>query len=153
MAKKKKIKKLSSGIQFKSSPDDDDFLQEVMRSLPVHIKDEEEWTEPVEHVHKKEKQYKRHPTRQAPDDTLDLHGKTREEAIMMVQNFVMTAYHQRFRTLLIITGKGKHSGKEGPILNQVVKNWLQKNGTRYIKNFGPAPGEYGGAGALWIDLQ
>jgi Uncharacterized protein conserved in bacteria len=40
-----------------------------------------------------------------PDAELDLHGKTREESIMMVQNFVMTCHANQFRTALIITGK------------------------------------------------
>ena len=54
----------------------------------------------------------------SPDAELDLHGKTREEAIMMVQNFVMTCHENQFRTALIITGKGLHSGNQGPVLKR-----------------------------------
>ncbi|MBF0287134.1 MAG: Smr/MutS family protein [SAR324 cluster bacterium] len=149
----KQMSKLSSGIQFESSQDDDQFLNDVMHSIPEHIGDQDKSPEPMKSAPKKQKKTKRLPIHESPDDTLDLHGKTREEAIMMVQNFIMTGYHHKFRTLLIITGIGKHSGKGGPVLNQVVNNWLQKNGARYIESFGPAPGEHGGAGAIWIYLH
>ncbi len=85
-----------------------------------------------------------------PDDELDLHGKTREEAIMMVQNFVKTCHVNQFRTALIITGKGYRSGKRGPVLNQEVRNWLKKNGKPYLKDFQNAPPHLGGSGAFWL---
>ena len=41
-----------------------------------------------------------------PDDEIDLHGKTRDEAIKIVQKFVIDCYQKKFRSALIITGKG-----------------------------------------------
>ena len=88
-----------------------------------------------------------------PDAELDLHGKTREESIMMVQNFVMTCHANQFRTALIITGKGHHSGNQGPVLKREVQLWLERNGKQYLKDFHTAPGLFGGSGAIWLNIK
>ncbi|MDH4120617.1 MAG: Smr/MutS family protein [Deltaproteobacteria bacterium] len=88
-----------------------------------------------------------------PDDQLDLHGKTREEAIHMVQNFVMTSRQAGRGLVLIITGQGKHSGPQGPVLGETVFQWLRKNGGPYARSFGWAPPALGGNGAVWVRLK
>ena len=88
-----------------------------------------------------------------PDAILDLHGKTEEEAIILVQNFVTLSHRQHLRSLLIITGKGSHSGDEGPVLIHATRSWLQRNGGPYIKDFFPASPRHGGSGAFWVDLR
>ena len=89
----------------------------------------------------------------SPDAELDLHGKTREEAIMMVQNFVMTCHANQLRTALIITGKGLHSGNQGPVLKREVQLWLERNGKQYISDFHTAPARFGGSGAIWLNIK
>ena len=89
----------------------------------------------------------------SPDAELDLHGKTREEAIMMVQNFVMTCHANQFRTALIITGKGIHSGNQGPVLKREVQLWLERNGKQYLRDFHTAPERFGGSGAIWLNIK
>ena len=89
----------------------------------------------------------------SPDAELDLHGKTREEAIMMVQNFVMTCHANQFRTALIITGKGHHSGNQGPVLKREVQLWLERNGKQYISDFHTALARFGGSGAIWLNIK
>ena len=89
----------------------------------------------------------------SPDAELDLHGKTREEAIMMVQNFVMTCHANQFRKALIITGKGHHSGNQGPVLKREVQLWLERNGKQYISDFHTAPARFGGSGAIWLNIK
>lgn len=98
------------------------------------------WTSPADSVSR-------------PDAELDLHGKTREESIMMVQNFVMTCHANQFRTALIITGKGHHSGNQGPVLKREVQLWLERNGKQYLKDFHTAPGRFGGSGAIWLNIK
>jgi len=89
----------------------------------------------------------------SPDAELDLHGKSREEAIMMVQNFVMNCHANQFRTALIITGKGHHSGNKGPVLKREVQFWLERNGNQYISDFHTAPARFGGSGAILINIK
>ncbi len=88
-----------------------------------------------------------------PDDVLDLHGKTQEEAIRMVQSFLLTSHRNRARAVLIVTGKGRNSGTAGPVLRQAVNSWLERNGGRYAKSHGWAPSRHGGDGAIWVTLR
>jgi DNA-nicking Smr family endonuclease len=92
-------------------------------------------------------------TDREPDAELDLHGKTQEEAIHMVQNFLLTSYHRKLRHVLIITGKGHNSGAGGPVLREAVYRWLERNGDRFAKTFAWAPARHGGEGAIWVVLR
>ena len=88
-----------------------------------------------------------------PDEELDLHGKTQEEAIRMVQNFLLVSHRQKLSHVLIITGKGKNSGQAGPVLGRAVFHWLERNGAPYVRDFIQAPPRMGGDGAIWITLR
>ncbi len=87
-----------------------------------------------------------------PDDQLDLHGKTRDKALRILQRFVDSAIRRNCRTILIVTGKGLHSGSGGPVLKEAVQDWLNREGARYIRTFREAPKQYGGDGAIWVEL-
>jgi DNA-nicking Smr family endonuclease len=87
------------------------------------------------------------------DEQVDLHGKTREEAIIIVQNFIKTSHAQGLRHILIITGRGQHSGSQGPVLKTSVIQWLKKKGHPYLKEFRDAPPRFGGSGAIWVELK
>ena len=102
---------------------------------------------------RKKKQASPYNTVSRPDQELDLHGKTREEAIMMVQNFVMKCHANQFRTALIITGKGHNSGNQGPVLNKEVKHWLERNGKPYLRDYHDALPRFGGSGAIWLNFK
>ena len=88
-----------------------------------------------------------------PDKEIDLHGKTREESILMVKNFLASCFESKLKTGLIITGKGYHSDHRGPVLNKEVKKWLKKNGENYLKEYYDAPQNYGGSGAIWLKFK
>lgn len=141
-------KKVPSNIDFQSSEEDERILENLMATLediPAKPEDPQPSTF--------EKSTKPRKLSREPDATLDLHGKTREEAIMMVQNFISISHQQRLRAVLIITGKGYRSGREGPVLNQAVRAWLKKNGTALVQSVFAAPPQHGGTGALWVQLQ
>jgi DNA-nicking Smr family endonuclease len=88
-----------------------------------------------------------------PDDELDLHGKTQEEAIHMVQAFLLTCQRQRLAHVLVITGQGRNSGPAGPVLKDAVYRWLELNGQRFARAFTRAPAHLGGDGAIWVTLR
>ena len=88
-----------------------------------------------------------------PDDEIDLHGKTRDEAIKMVQKFVIDCYQKNFRSALIITGKGYHSAENAPVLKREVRLWLERNGDAYLSDFQEAPPRFGGSGAIWLNFK
>ena len=88
-----------------------------------------------------------------PDDEIDLHGKTRDEAIKMVQKFIIDCYQKNFRSALIITGKGHHSAENAPVLKREVRLWLERNGDAYLSDFHEAPPRFGGSGAIWLNFK
>tara|TARA_B100000700_G_C15045396_1_gene857640 strand:- start:436 stop:900 length:465 start_codon:yes stop_codon:yes gene_type:complete len=102
---------------------------------------------------KKKKQKKPKTSTSKPDKEIDLHGKTREESILIVKNFLINCHKNKINNGLIITGKGHNSGEKGPVLNREVKNWLAKNGDSYLFDFCEAPPSYGGSGAIWIKFK
>lgn len=142
-----------SGIDFLETDHEDRYMKEVFEHVE-QVPDKEPTEEIPLDVHKVRKQ-KESPFSllAGPDDQIDLHGKTREEAIMVVQNFVKTCHAQKLNHILIITGKGHHSGTDGPVLKTAVEQWLKKNGYSYIKEFQNAPSRFGGSGAVWIELK
>ncbi|MSN25040.1 MAG: DNA mismatch repair protein MutS [Geobacter sp.] len=83
---------------------------------------------------------------------LDLHGLTREEALLALPRFLLTARQKGQKAVLIITGKGNHSVEE-PVLNQAVASWLREAGRELIVEYAPAPREMGGSGALVVFLR
>ena len=150
-----------AGIKFKNLEDDDELLKSMVEAIPeqVHAKDSLEKKDKNFAVQKaigrtsKKRTARKSEHSKNPDAALDLHGKTQEEAILLVQNFVIRSHRQHLCRILIITGKGTHSGEEGPVLNQAVRTWLQRNGRPFIKEFFPAPPRHGGTGAFWVELR
>ena len=44
--------------------------------------------------------------------SLDLHGKTLDEANSIIENFIKKSYEDKVQKLIIVTGKGLHSNNE-----------------------------------------
>ena len=44
--------------------------------------------------------------------SLDLHGKTLDEANLIIENFIRKSYEEKVHKLIIVTGKGLHSTNE-----------------------------------------
>ena len=93
----------------------------------------------------------------SPEATLDLHGVTEKDAFERVCDFVKSAYSQKKRCILIITGKGHEDDtlfSEHGILRKSVPNWLTNSEISSLilayKNPSPA---LGGSGALYILLR
>ena len=144
---------LPSRLTFEESEQNDALMEKIFAGV-----DDVPDKEPALEISPSESSLKNPRTSPAdavsrPDAELDLHGKTREESIMMVQNFVMTCHANQVRTALIITGKGHHSGNQGPVLKREVQLWLERNGKQYLKDFHTAPGRFGGSGAIWLNIK
>ncbi len=141
-----------SGIEFEESDTDGHLMEQAFERLQPPP-EEAKPPPPAPLAPAKPVRSKRVPVTNRPDDEIDLHGMTREEAIHAVQNFILSSHRAGFRQVLIITGRGRRSGGQGPVLKQSVEQWLQRNGKPYLRDFGEAPGEWGGSGALWVFLK
>jgi DNA-nicking Smr family endonuclease len=96
----------------------------------------------------------------APEARIDLHGLTLSEAHPELISFVLSAHAHGLRLVLVITGKGKAKGDQGPIperigaLRHQVPHWLR------MAPLGPvvlqmteAHLRHGGAGAFYVYLR
>lgn len=89
----------------------------------------------------------------APQQQLDLHGLTAHAANTAVGAFLRAAHARHSSTVLIIHGQGRHSGHEGPVLQQVVIDCLLSEHRALVVAFCTAPGKWGGKGALVVRLR
>ena len=90
--------------------------------------------------------------RLVPEASLDLHGLTRDEARARTRHFLEDAAYHGQRTVLIITGRGKGSGGE-PVLRSELERYLSQEGRAWVSEWGRAPRQYGGEGALVVFLK
>nr|WP_243689446.1 Smr/MutS family protein [Geotalea toluenoxydans] len=86
------------------------------------------------------------------DFQLDLHGLTRDEAVVSLARFVTGAYNRAQKAVLVITGKGNNSSGE-PVLQAAVAGWLRDKGKEMVAEFAPAPRQMGGSGAFVVFLK
>jgi DNA-nicking Smr family endonuclease len=84
--------------------------------------------------------------------TLDLHGLSRVEALERTGHFLDNACFHQLQTVLIVTGKGVHSAGEA-VLRTVVEDCLQAHSYAAVLEWGRAPREHGGEGALVVFLR
>lgn len=85
------------------------------------------------------------------DAEIDLHGMTGAEAKSALREFIAESINRRFSCVRIIHGKGRRSGPRGPVLKNVVNQWLQR--IDYIQAFGSARQVDGGSGAVYVLLR
>ena len=87
----------------------------------------------------------------AIEQTLDLHGRTQDEAHGALARFLAAAQAAGCRCVLVVTGKGLGSGGT---LRHMVPRWLNEGANReHIVAFCPAQARHGGAGALYVLLR
>ncbi len=95
--------------------------------------------------------------------SLDLHGKTLDEANRVIENFIRKSYQEKVHKLIIVTGKGLHSknemdpyvSKDLGILKYSIPNFLKNNSElmKMISNISGASIADGGTGAFYIFLK
>ena len=93
----------------------------------------------------------------------DFHGYSIENANKKVEELIFSCFEKEFKEILIVTGKGIHSDKEGDAYTSKQYSKLQNTLPDFIKNnpelnskiqtIRKAPEEFGGDGALIIKLK
>jgi DNA-nicking Smr family endonuclease len=87
----------------------------------------------------------------AVESEIDLHGLTALEARDAMRDFITEAVARRMSCVRVIHGKGRRSGPRGPVLKNVVNQWLQR--TDAVLAFGSARAIDGGSGAIYVLLR
>ncbi len=85
---------------------------------------------------------------------LDLHGLRREPAREAVLDFITRCQRDQKRCVLIVTGRGKGSEDQIPVLKNLLKLWLERGPiAKKILAFSTARPHDGGTGALYVLLR
>ena len=95
--------------------------------------------------------------------SLDLHGKTLDEANSIIENFIKKSYEEKVQKLIIVTGKGLHSDNEKDpsvskdlgILKYSIPEFVRNNEDlmKMISKISEASVKDGGTGAFYIFLK
>lgn len=95
-----------------------------------------------------------------PEGRIDLHGMTTAQAHPALVRFVVDAYGQGKRLILVITGKGKSKSDEGPIpmrigvLKHQVPGWLRAGQLApMVLQITESHLKHGGSGAYYVYLR
>ncbi len=113
---------------------------------------------PLQMDHKKHANMKRGKIK--PEAKIDLHGLTMAEAHPRLNAFIMRAYTQQKRLILVVTGKGKERDNGGPIpvrfgvLRHQVPHWLSIPPlAQVVMQVSEAHLRHGGGGAYYVYLR
>jgi DNA-nicking Smr family endonuclease len=128
---------------------DRELFLEALGSLDARMTDE--WPEPRIPTHPPRRMKQLKQGKLKIEASLDLHGLSRNEALERTNHFLDNAGFHQLRTLLIVTGKGSHSAA-GPVLRNALEQYLQSPGHPAVLEWGRAPREHGGEGALVVFL-
>jgi len=80
------------------------------------------------------------------EQTLDLHGVTRNEALGLLEEWFDHAVGKQLRVLCIIHGRGLHSAEGKAVLKEAVYQWLRSGPVAHaVLAVIPQPGSGGGA--------
>lgn len=95
-----------------------------------------------------------------PEGRIDLHGMTLDQARPALISFIMSSFARERRLVLVITGKGKDRGEDGPIpvrrgvLRHNVPHWLSVPPlSPLVLQVTPAHVSHGGGGAYYVYLR
>ncbi|MEN9577572.1 MAG: hypothetical protein RJA70_581 [Pseudomonadota bacterium] len=88
-----------------------------------------------------------------PARDLDLHGMSALKAATALRQAVKLARADGLRCLIVVCGRGNHSGRVGAVLPGVVVETLTDNCSEDIQGFRSAPTQFGGHGAIIVRLR
>jgi len=138
----------------------------VKKKYSATPKDKKDWiafAEELENVSDKDANFIKQNTREDKIRILDLHGFSLDKANEIVKKFIIKSFENRYKKLLIITGKGLRSKVSGnPYLSEKM-NVLRYSVPEFIKNdedlfdkinrISKADLKDGGEGAFYIFLR
>lgn len=84
--------------------------------------------------------------------TLDLHGLGVQAALRATEQFLAEAQEEGLGSVRIIYGKGKRSPGGRGVLREVIPNWLDGSGRRYVRRWERRPDASGADGGMvvWV---
>lgn len=83
--------------------------------------------------------------------SLDLHGKTMEQARVALLEFLAYCQQEQLKVITIVHGKGFGSESKKPVIKPLVNKWLQE--LDEVLAFVSAQPQHGGTGAVYVLLR
>ena len=136
--------------QTAAEPRDKELFLESLGQLDVRFSDQLPQRTPLA-TPRRLKQLKQ--GRITPDASLDLHGLQRHQVREKLLHFLQNAAYQQWQAVLVVTGRGLHSSDGEPVLRNEAEKILASEDHSLIAEWGRAPRQYGGEGALVIFLK
>ncbi len=121
------------------------FIENFPKYKPEENKDES-YGEQLKNRRRQKKSVK-------PQEELDLHGMTSDEALMRLKSFIEGSRRMGLEQVLIIVGKGNHSEGGKSVLHPIVETWLKGEGKTQTSKYKNAPPKLGGSGAILVWLK
>ena len=131
----------------KSKEKGDPFEQWLDRYPPPDKDAELDGALEAEKIQRDEKRYLK---KSKPERSIDLHGMSVEECTKALSEFISEAHRDGLRKVLIVHGKGLHSGGES-VLRRSVHDYLRQS--ELAGEMGDAERSDGGRGATWVILR
>lgn len=91
--------------------------------------------------------------RVVPRRELDLHRKGAADARQVLDDEILRARRDAVPCVLVVCGRGLHSGLDGPVLPDVAIERLSEELADHVLAFSTAPRRWGGEGALIVMLR
>lgn len=90
----------------------------------------------------------------APEERIDLHGVRSRAASRLLGDRLESARARGLRCVVVIHGRGQHSGSGEAVLREALPGWLSTGGaSKHVLGFAPAPDRLGGSGATLVLLR
>ena len=121
------------------------FIENFPKYKPEENKDES-YGEQLKNRRRQKKSVK-------PQEELDLHGMTSDEALMRLKSFIEGSRRKGLKCVLIVVGKGNHSEGGKSVLHPIVETWLKGEGKTQTSKYNNAPPKLGGRGAILVWLK
>jgi DNA-nicking Smr family endonuclease len=138
----------------------------VIKKKDTNQKDKKTWEEYIKNptdIYDKEKKNVPEEVERKNRYKFDLHGFTLDEANIKVQEIIKHCIKNKFKELLLITGKGLHSSNNTDVyvsrdlgrLKYSVPEFIKKNSelNKFIVSINDAEKIDGGSGAIIIKLR
>lgn len=91
--------------------------------------------------------------RMVPRRVLDLHGRNAIQARQLLDAGIRQARRDGLACVLVVCGRGTHSGLDGPVLPELAIERLSEELAGDVLAFSSAPRKLGGQGALIVRLR
>jgi DNA-nicking Smr family endonuclease len=126
-------------------PEKPDPLNRWLRENGVPDKDRDSQTAPESPAQRRRRLHAK-----APDAVLDLHGLSRDEAWLALEDFFRAGIQRGLEKVRIIHGKGNHSNGEA-VLSRTVREFIERCPSAGESGSGDAAA--GGSGVTWVLLK